>query len=201
MKVLVGCERFGVVRDAFRKRGHIAWSCDLVDASGKHYKGNVLDLLTLPWDLAIFHPPCTYLASSGLHWNKRPGYEWRAALTEESLEFVRLLLNCNIPRIALENPIGRINTAIRKPDQIIQPWMFGHPESKSTCLWLKGLPVLQPTNVLSLPERGYWDNQTPSRQNKLTPGPERAMLRSRTYQGIADAMVEQWGTLMDKEKS
>src|SRR5690606_34711943 len=148
MRVLVACEYSGVVRDAFRARGHDAMSCDLLptDSPGPHYQGDVQDVLDGGWDLMIAHPPCTYLTSSGLHWNKRiPG---REQLTEESLEFVRLLLDADIPRIALENPIGRISTAIRKPDQIIQPHQFGHDASKATCLWLKNLPPLLPTSLV-----------------------------------------------------
>lgn len=142
------------------------------------------------WDLMICHPPCTYLASSGLHWNKRiPG---RDALTLEALEFVKLLLNAPISKIALENPIGRINTAIRKPDQIIQPWQFGEDASKSTCLWLKGLPKLQPTKII---KKERYANQTASGQNNLGPSKDRWKIRSTTYQGIADAMASQWGNL------
>lgn len=196
MKVLVGCEFSGIVREAFKARGHDAWSCDLLptELPGQHIQGDVLRILNDGWDLAIFHPPCTYLASSGLHWNKR--ISGREKLTEESLEFVRALLNAPIPKIALENPIGRINTAIRKPDQIIQPWMFGHAEAKATCLWLKNLPLLKPTNQLTPRGGDYkrgWDNQTPSGQNKLGPSNDRWKIRSRTYLGIADAFAQQWG--------
>lgn len=143
------------------------------------------------WDMMIAHPPCTYLASSGLHWNKRiPG---REALTEEALEFVRLLLDAPIPRIALENPVGRISTAIRKPDQTIQPWWFGDDASKRTCLWLKNLPALKETNRLPGDDKTRRANQTPSGQNKLGPSEDRWKLRSVTYPGIAAAMAEQWG--------
>lgn len=191
MKILVGCERSGIVREAFRALGHDAYSCDLVpadDGSPFHYEDDVLALIRFPWDLAIFHPPCTYLASSGLHWNtRRPE---RALLTAESLQFVRQLLDSRASRIALENPIGCISTKIRPPDQIIQPWMFGEDASKATCLWLKGLPPLRPTNVL---KKERYANQTPSGQNKLGPSPERAQLRSQTYSGIARAMADQWG--------
>ena len=193
MRVLVACEFSGVVRDAFRRAGHDAVSCDLLptDAPGPHIQGDVLEVLGGGWDLMIAHPPCTYLCSSGLHWNKRrPG---RAVKTEEALEFVRALLGANIPRIALENPIGCISSRIRKPDQIIQPWQFGHPESKATCLWLSGLPPLAATNILPLPASGRWENQTASGQNKLSPGPDRWKLRSITYAGIAEAMAAQWG--------
>lgn len=196
MSILVACEFSGVVREAFRSRGHDAWSCDLLDAedgSSFHIKGNVLDVLEDGWDLMIAHPPCTYLCGSGLHWNKRrPG---REAQTEEAMRFVLDLMGCDIPRIALENPVGRISTAYRKPDQIIQPWMFGHPESKATCLWLKGLPKLEPTAVLTKVGK-YWSNQTPTGQNKLGPSPDRWKLRSITYHGIANAMADQWGLLL-----
>lgn len=142
MNVLIGCERFGVVREAFRRLGHDAMSCDLVEAadgSPHHYKGDVLSVMENGlWDLAIFHPDCTYVAVSGLHWNKRRPE--RAALTEQALEFVRKLMACKIPRWAIENPIGCISTRIRKPDQVIQPWQYGEDASKATCLWLKGLP-------------------------------------------------------------
>ena len=150
-----------------------------------------MTVLDMGWDLMIAHPPCTYLTSSGLHWNhRRPE---RANETAKALEFIRLLLTAPVPRIALENPVGRINTAIRKPDQIIQPWMFGNPESKTTCLWLKNLWPLVPTDVLAVPSSGRWANQTASGQNRLAPSPTRWMERSRTYPGIADAMADQWG--------
>lgn len=199
MRVLVACEYSGVVREAFRALGHDAWSCDLLpaeDGSAFHYQQDVVPLLSAGWDLMIAHPPCTYLCISGIHWNKRiPG---RAALTEESLAFVKTLLDAPIPKIALENPVGVISTRIRKPDQIIQPWQHGHSESKQTALWLKGLPKLVPTNVLT-PTRFQangkprWDNQTPTGQNKLGPSPTRWKDRARTYEGIAAAMAEQWG--------
>lgn len=194
MKVLVGCEFSGVVRQAFRDRGHNAFSNDLLpaeDGSAFHIQGDVFDAVQMDeWDLAIFHPPCTYLCSSGLHWNKRvPG---RAELTEEALLFVEKLLAVDVPRIALENPIGCISSRIRKPDQIIQPWQFGHPESKATCLWLKNLPTLISTNILSIPDTGRWSNQTPSGQNKLGPSANRWAERSRTYNSIAAAMAVQW---------
>lgn len=193
MRVLVACEFSGVVRDAFISKGHDAISCDLLpsEAPGPHIEGDVLGILDQGWDLMVAHPPCTYLCSSGLHWNtRRPE---RAALTEEAIAFVRALLDAPIPRIALENPIGCLSTRIRKPDQIVQPWWFGHPESKATCLWLKGLPPLTPTNRLPLPASGRWANQTGSGQNKLGPSPDRWKLRSLTYPGLAAAMADQWG--------
>lgn len=193
MRVLIACEYSGTVRDAFLRLGHEAMSCDLLptESKGPHYQGDVRDVIEDGWDLMVAHPPCTYLCSSGLHWNKRRPE--RAAQTEEALAFVQYLLNAPIPRIALENPIGCISTRVRKPTQTIQPWQFGHPESKSTCLWLKGLKPLMPTNILSLPESGRWENQTASGQNKLSPSPDRWKIRSATYLGIADAMAQQWG--------
>lgn len=199
MRVLVACEYSGVVRDAFNKRGHAAVSCDLLpsDAPGPHYEGDVKYLVDVYgadfWDLVIAHPPCTYLCSSGLHWNKRRPE--RQAQTDEALEFVRYFLDAGFKRLALENPIGCISSKIRKPDQIIQPFHFGHPESKSTCLWLQNLPLLTPTDLLEKPESGHWDNQTPSGQNKLGPSADRWKIRSTTYQGIANAMAVQWGAL------
>ena len=195
MKVLVACEYSGTVRDAFRARGYDAMSCDLLptDAPGPHYQGDVRDILGNDWDLMIAHPPCTYLCSSGLHWNKRvPG---RAQMTEEALDFVRLLLDAPIPRIALENPIGCIGTRIRKADQTIQPWQFGHDASKATCLWLKNLPLLTPTAVVEpriANGKRRWANQTDSGQNRLPPSEDRWKIRSETYAGIAAAMVDQW---------
>lgn len=200
MRVLVACEFSGVVRDAFLKRGHDAWSCDLLPCEGdkaRHHQRDVLHLLKddpLGWDLMIAHPPCTYLSVSGLHWNKRiPGRELK---TDEALEFVRVLLECPIPRIALENPVGIISTRIRKPDQIIQPYKFGHDASKATCLWLKNLSLLQPTRYVEprmVSGKKRWANQTDSGQNRLGPSEDRWIKRSITYGGIAQAMAEQWG--------
>jgi hypothetical protein len=199
MRVLVACEFSGVVREAFRKRGHEAVSCDLLpaeDNSPHHIQGDVLPVLLEGWDLRIAHPPCTYLCSSGLHWNKRrPG---RAEKTEEALQFVRELLNAPIERIALENPIGCISSRIRKPDQIIQPFLFGHDASKATCLWLKNLPGLANTTFIEpriINGKKRWANMTDSGQNKLGPSDTRWAERSRTYEGIAEAMAEQWGKL------
>jgi hypothetical protein len=194
LKVLIACEYSGTVREAFRRRGHYALSCDLLpadDNSPHHYRGDVRDVLYDGWDLMIAHPPCTYLAVSGLHWNKR--IQGRAEKTEEALDFVRLLLNAPVDRIALENPVSCISTRIRKPDQIIQPWWFGDDASKKTCLWLKNLSPLIETNRLEGDDRTRRANQTPSGQNKLGPSKDRWKIRSKTYQGIADAMADQWG--------
>ncbi len=193
MRVLVACEYSGVVREAFKARGHYAMSCDFLptDAPGPHHQGDVLPLLQDRWDLMIAFPPCTYLCSSGLHWNKRRPE--RAAQTEEAVEFVTELWMAPIRKIAIENPIGCLSTHLRKPDQIIQPWMFGEDASKATCLWLKNLPKLVPTDVLPGGKTARRANQTPSGQNKLGPSPDRWKERSKTYQGIASAMAEQWG--------
>lgn len=194
MKVLIACEFSGTVRDAFMRAGHDAYSCDLLpsETPGKHFQRDVAEVLKDGWDLMIAHPPCTYLASSGMHWNtRRPE---RAKATDAAVEFVRGLLSAPIPMIAIENPIGVLSSRIRKPDQIIQPWQFGHSESKATCLWLKNLPKLSPTNIIPKPEKGYWGNQMPGGQNKLGESRERWKARSRTYPGIALAMAEQWGT-------
>lgn len=190
MKVLVACEFSGRVRDAFARRGHDAISCDLLpsEAPGLHYQGDIRDILYNGYDLMIAHPPCTHLAVSGARYFKDKREE-----QEEALEFIRLLLDAPIERIALENPVGIISTRIRKPDQIIQPWMFGEDASKKTCLWLKNLPKLQPTDVIV---KEIYGNQTPSGQNRLAPSPTRWMDRSRTYYGIAEAMAEQWGRIL-----
>lgn len=196
MKVLIACEYSGKVRDAFLARGHDAMSCDLLptDAPGPHYEGDILDILYDGWDLMIAHPPCTYLCSSGLHWNtRRPE---RAQQTEDALDFVRLLLAAPIEKIALENPIGCISTRIRPPTQTIHPWQFGHDASKATCLWLKGLEPLQPTKLVEpriVNGKKRWGNQTDSGQNKLPPSADRWKIRSETYSGIAEAMALQWG--------
>jgi len=209
MRVLIACEYSGRVRDAFIALGHDAMSCDLLptDSPGPHYQGDVRDLLGDGWDLMVAHPPCTYLCSSGLHWNGRvPG---RADLTEESLDFVRVLLAAPIGRIAIENPIGCISSRIRKPDQTVQPWQFGHSESKATCLWLKNLPLLVPTTVVEplkwrttptgkrVPQ---WDNQTGSGQNKLGPSDDRWSIRSATYPGLAAAMADQWSITTPRQQ-
>ena len=182
MRVLIACEFSGIVRDAFRARGHDAWSCDLLPSEGcdkYHIEGDVLEVLHLRWDLMVAHPPCTHLAVSGARWFKEKREEQRLAL-----QFVYALMHAPIPRICIENPISVISSRIRKPDQIIQPWMFGHGETKATCLWLKNLPKLVPTNIV--------DGRTP-RVHYASPGPDRWKERSRTLPGIAAAMAEQWG--------
>lgn len=194
MRVLIACEYSGTVRDAFLRAGHYALSCDLLPcestASGDHYQGDVRDILDHDWDLMIAHPPCTYLSVSGMHWTTRGLRD--PQLTEDALDFVRLLMNAPIPRIAIENPVSVISTRIRKPDQIIQPWWFGHDASKRTCLWLQNLPLLQPTSMLPGDKKTRRANQTPSGQNRLGPSADRWKIRSVTYPGIAAAMAEQW---------
>lgn len=207
MRVLIACEFSGVVRRAFAARGHDAVSCDLLpseDGSLFHIMGDVRDVLGDGWDLMIAHPPCTYLTLAGLHWNNRvPG---RREKTLEAVEFVRQLMGAPIERIVIENPVGALSRHIRKPDQIIQPWQFGHSESKQTCLWLKNVAPLRHTNVLT-PTRfqangcARWDNQTATGQNKLGPSPDRWKLRSITYAGIAAAMADQWGARSHRETS
>lgn len=183
MKVLIACEYSGAVRDAFIAAGHQAMSCDLLptDVPGPHYQGDVMDVISDGWDLMIAHPPCTHLAVSGARWFKDKQVEQK-----EALDFVRLLLDAPIDRIALENPISIISSRIRKPDQIIQPWQFGHGETKATCLWLKHLPLLVPTNIVEGRE---------ARVHKMPPSPTRWKERSKTYEGIAKAMAQQWGRL------
>lgn len=185
MRVLVACEFSGIVRDAFRRLGHDAWSCDLLPSErpGPHIRGDAMSCAygDGPWDMMIAHPPCTYLAVSGARW-----FAGREREQSHALLFVRGLLDAPIPRIALENPVSVISTRIRKPDQIIQPWMFGHGETKATCLWLTGLPPLVPTDIV--------DGRTP-RVHHASPGPDRWRERSRTLPGIAAAMAAQWGAL------
>jgi hypothetical protein len=201
MRVLVACEYSGTVRDAFLMAGHYAISCDLLPSdagtSGDHYQGNVMDIIDHGWDLMIAHPPCTYLCSSGLHWNKR--VEGRQQKTEEALQFVKSLMDAPIPMIAIENPIGCISTRIRKPDQTIQPYQFGHDASKATCLWLKNLPLLEPAQYIEpriVNGKRRWSNQTDSGQNRLPPSQDRWKIRSETYPGIARAMAQQWGVVV-----
>jgi len=186
MKILVACEYSGRVREGFRKLGHDAWSCDFLeseDNSPFHIKGDCLELLEDGWDLMIAHPPCTDLAVSGARYFKEKIADGRQ---QAALDFVQFLMDAPIDKICIENPISVISSRIRKPDQIIQPWMFGHGETKATCLWLKNLPVLTPTNIVEGRE---------AKIHKMPPGPNRWKDRSRTYQGIADAMAEQWGNL------
>ena len=201
MRVLVACEYSGRVRDAFLDAGHYALSCDLLPTDsthprGEHYQGDVLNLLDEGWDLMIAHPPCTYLSVSGMHWTTRGLRD--PQLTEDALDFVRKLLQAPIEHIALENPVSVISSRIRKPDQIINPYEFGHDASKKTCLWLKNLPKLASTNFIEpriINGRKRWGNQTDSGQNKLAPSDDRWKIRSETYEGIAQAMAQQWGSL------
>lgn len=181
MKVLIACEFSGIVREAFKSKGHDAWSCDLLpsEIQGNHIRENVLKVLYDGWDLMIAHPPCTHLAVSGARWFKDKRPEQLCALY-----FVKNLLDAPINKICLENPISIISTHIIKPDQIIQPWQFGHGETKKTCLWLKNLPQLIPTNIV--------EGRKP-KIHMMAPSVNRWKNRSRTYQGIANAMAEQWG--------
>lgn len=230
MKVLVACESSGNTRRAFRARGHDAWSCDLQaadDGDEHHYQCDVREVLGMPWDMLIAHPTCTFLCSSGLHWNKRRPE--RAAFTEDAILFARMFIDgketAHIPKRATENPIGCLSSRVRRPDQIIQPHQFGHDASKATCLWLTGVPLLVPTkhvaprmvccgieltdgvgaygcaNCCGDKRAKYrWSNQTNSGQNKLPPTADRWKLRSETYQGISDAMADQWGTTAQEQR-
>lgn len=193
MRVLVACEFSGIVRDAFAKRGHDAWSCDLLPTErlGQHYTAdvrnvlgdNMRDALDCHWDLLIAHPPCTHLAVSGARWFNDP----RRRLSQlAAIQFVEYLLSASVEKICLENPIGIISTKIRKPDQIIQPWQYGHGEVKATCLWLKNLPLLKPTHIVE---------GRKARVHRESPRPDRWKNRSRTYEGIAEAFASQWGEL------
>ena len=196
MNVLIACEFSGIVRDAFRARGHEAWSCDLLPCEGDqawHYEGDVLSFLYFAdWDLMIAHPPCTYLAlCQAWRCNRDPE---RAKLREDAVAFATALWNAPIPRIAIENPKSQLSTMMAPKSQTIHPWQYGHREMKETWLWLKGLPQLKPTNIVGpppskeSPERKDWE-----RIWRMPPGPDRAKARSRTYQGVAEAMAEQWG--------
>lgn len=181
MKVLIACEFSGIVREAFAKCGHDAWSCDLLptEIPGQHIQGYIQEIIIDKWDLMIAHPPCTYLAVSGARWFKNRRQEQGKAIT-----FFMDLINAHINKICIENPIGIMSTFYKKPDQIIQPWQFGHGETKATCLWLKNLPLLKSTNIVSERE---------AKVHKEPPSKDRWKNRSRTYQGIANAMAEQWG--------
>jgi len=187
MKVLIACEFSGIVRDSFRNRGHDAWSCDFLstDIEGPHIQDDVLEILDNDWDLMIAHPPCTYLSNSGVRWLYEQEGRWE--LMQQAAEFFKQLLDAPVMRIAVENPIMHkyaLKAIGRSYNQIIQPWQFGHGETKATCLWLKGLPKLKPTNIVKGREQKIW---------KLPPSPDRWKLRSKTYEGIAEAMAEQWG--------
>ena len=196
VRILIACESSGAVRDAFIRAGHYAASCDLLPSEsplGDHYQCDVTEILDHGWDLLIAHPPCTYLSVSGMHWTTRGLRDPK--LTEDALDFVRLFMDAPIERIAIENPVSIISSRIRKPDQIIQPYQFGHDASKKTCLWLKGLPLLKPTQMVEpriVNGKQRWANQTDSGQNKLPPSKDRWKLRSKTYEGIANAMAAQW---------
>lgn len=186
MKVLIACEFSGIVREAFKAKGHDAWSCDLLDTEipGQHLWEDVESVLGKRWDLIIAHPPCTYLTNSGVRWLHTQTGRWEKM--EEGAAFFKMFLDVDCPRVAVENPIPHryaLNLMGRKYDQIIQPWMFGHGETKATCLWLKGLPKLEPTNIVDGRE---------ARVHKEAPSPDRWKNRSRTLQGIAEAMAEQW---------
>lgn len=194
MRVLIACEYSGRVRDAFLRAGHEAMSCDLLptDEPGPHYQGDIRDVLYVgpmspPWDLMIAHPPCTHLAVSGARWFKEKLIE-----QAEALDFVRTLMDAPIERIAIENPISIISSRIRKPDQVIQPWQYGHGETKATCLWLKGLPKLTPTNIVEGRE---------ARVHRMPPGPDRWKERSRTFEGVANAMAEQYSLFICDNES
>ena len=196
MKILVACEYSGRVRDAFIKKGHEAMSCDLLetDASGPHYTGDVLDILGQGWDMLIAHPPCTYLANSGVHWLHKDEARW--GLLDEGAAFFKVLLEANVDKVAIENPIMHKYAKERiggvRQTQVIQPWMFGHTEQKATCLWLKNLPPLEQTKNVK-DEMMKLDPKERQRLHYLPPSKDRWKLRSTTYQGIADAMAEQWG--------
>jgi hypothetical protein len=196
MKVLVACEYSGIVRDAFAAKGHDAWSCDILptESPGNHFQGDVLEHLDKGWDLMIAHPPCTHLAVSGARWFTEGKKPW--SLQEEALDFVRKLLDAPINKIALENPVSVISTKIRKPNQIIQPFEYGHDVTKKTCLWLKNLPNLKPTKIVK-PDIVLVNGKKMSRMHyesfKL-PSKERSKVRSKFYTGSAEAMADQWGT-------
>lgn len=205
MKVLVACEFSGIVRDAFRARGHDAWSCDLLPCEADptwHIQGDVLQVLDRGWDLMIGHPPCTYLTVSGNKWMK-PEYAdrfpGRAGQRESAAAFFMALMAAPIPRIAVENPIGIMSTRFRKPDQVVQPWMFGHGETKATCLWLRNLPQLVPTHLKSDLFAKEQPTERVQRLHRLPPSADRWKERSRTSHGIANAFADQWGSLQAKE--
>ena len=182
MKILIACEFSGIVRDAFRKKGHDAYSCDIIPCdvdNTYHIQDDVLKIIDKEWDMMVAHPPCTHLAVSGARW-----FKYKQEEQKKAIDFFIKLSNTNIPKVAIENPVCIMSTIWRKPDQIIQPWQFGHGETKATCLWLKNLPLLKPTNIVEGRE---------ARIHKMPPSKDRGKLRSKTFQGIADAMAEQWG--------
>lgn len=198
LRVLIACEYSGIVRDAFIRAGHEAMSCDLLptDAPGPHYEGDIREVLDYPWDLMIAHPPCTDLAVSGAAWFADKRLRGRQ---QQAASFVLMLARAPIPAIAIENPVGVLSTLWRKPDQVIQPWMFGHMEQKATCLWTKNLPRLRETNnvkeqMMQLPPKER------QRLHYLPPSADRWKIRSTTFQGIADAMAEQWGTALTEQR-
>lgn len=190
MRILIACEFSGVVRDAFIRRGHDAWSCDLLETEipGPHYRRTVEDVIAEGWDLMVAHPPCTHLCVSGARW-----FQDKQKEQQDAIRFFMALMGAPIDKICVENPVGIMSTVYRKPDQIVQPWQFGHGETKATCLWLKGLPLLSPTHrkgdFFCQPEPDAREH----RVHMMPPGPERWRERSRTYRGIANAMAEQWG--------
>jgi hypothetical protein len=196
MKVLIACEFSGTVRDAFIAKGHDAISCDLEPSStpGPHYQGDVFDIIGDSWDLMIAHPPCTHLAVSGARHFAKKKADGRQ---QQGIDFFMALANCGIPKYAIENPIGIMSSVYRKPDQIIQPWQYGHDTTKSTCLWLNGLPLLNPTNIVD--KGGVWVAKSGKRmsqwfyESSLLQPKERERMRNKTFQGIADAMAAQWG--------
>jgi hypothetical protein len=197
MRVLLACEYSGAARDAardaFRAMGHFAMSCDLLptDVPGPHHEGSVLDILDEDWDMMIDFPPCTHLAVSGARWFAAKRADGRQ---QQGIDFFMELANANIPKIAIENPVGIMSTEWRKPDQIIQPWQFGHEATKTTCLWLKGLPQLTPTNIVGKGERHITKSgRSLPKWYNLPPSEDRWKVRSKTFQGIADAMSQQWG--------
>ena len=196
MRVLIACEFSGTVRDAFAKLGHDAWSCDLepTETPGQHYQGDMFDIVNNGWDLIIAHPPCTHLAVSGARHFEKKRADGRQ---QQGIDFFMRVVNIDVPKLAVENPIGIMSSLYRKPDQIIQPWEYGHNATKSTCLWLKGLPLLKPTNIVDKGEfvtfpSGKRMNKWYADSSKLSPK-EREKWRNKTFQGIADAMAEQWG--------
>jgi len=201
MKILAACECSGTVRDAFRKLGHDAWSCDILPSfsdSKYHYQCDIDEVLYQFWDVVIAFPPCTNLAVSGSKYFAQKIADGRQ---QQGIDFFMKFANLDCQKVVIENPVGIMSSKWRKPNQIIQPYEYGHPESKKTCLWIKGLPNLKPTKILTLPECGHWNNQTKEGQNKLLVNgiwigfndPRTPRLRAKTYQGIADAMAEQWG--------